>query len=422
VHPADKEFFSHHCELCNTEEKSYEIEFRIVRKDGTVAWVSHACRPVQGKGGLRLGRRVSNREITDRKRIETILQESEERYRTVVNAITENLSVIDSEGKFLFANHQATRNISRGSFSDITGRNIWEFVPPDIADQIIENYRRVITSGQPFECEVRVILGGKERWFYNHLIPFTFQPGEQRCVLSVSFDITDQKRTEEALDLARKKLHVLHEMTVNEITEAIFAQKGYLELAKRLNKDSNLVLYLDRQTQNIEKISAILSFCSNYQDLGASPPRWHDLHQTFLLALSHLPMPALTRHIDLDGLEIYADPFLEKVLVVLVENVLFYAPTATMLSLTHRETGEELVVTIEDDGPGIPTEEKEKIFERGFGKNTGLGLFLSREILSITGITIRETGELGKGARFEVMVPEGMWRDSKRLPAALPVG
>jgi len=66
----------------------------------------------------------------------------------------------------------------------------------------------------------------------------------------------------------------------------------------------------------------------------------------------------------------------------------------------------------EDDGDGVASGEKEKIFERGFGKNTGLGLFLSREILSITGIMIRETGVPGKGARFEMTVHEGSLRQT----------
>ena len=64
----------------------------------------------------------------------------------------------------------------------------------------------------------------------------------------------------------------------------------------------------------------------------------------------------------------------------------------------------------EDDGVGISDENKEKIFDRGFGKNTGLGLFLSREILSLTGITIHETGEPGKGVRFEIKLPNGAYR------------
>jgi signal transduction histidine kinase len=70
------------------------------------------------------------------------------------------------------------------------------------------------------------------------------------------------------------------------------------------------------------------------------------------------------------------------------------------------------VITYEDDGAGIPAQDKENIFRRGFGKHTGLGLFLSREILAITGITIRENGEPGKGVRFEILVPRDMYRVS----------
>jgi signal transduction histidine kinase len=64
----------------------------------------------------------------------------------------------------------------------------------------------------------------------------------------------------------------------------------------------------------------------------------------------------------------------------------------------------------EDDGIGVQETDKDRIFEKGFGKNTGLGLFLSREILSITGLAMRETGISGKGARFEILVPNGKYR------------
>ena len=77
--------------------------------------------------------------------------------------------------------------------------------------------------------------------------------------------------------------------------------------------------------------------------------------------------------------------------------------------LSHR-SGKDLVVIWEDNGIGIAADEKERIFERGFGKNTGLGMFLVREILSLTGITIMETGVPGAGVRFEIMIPCGMWR------------
>ena len=62
-----------------------------------------------------------------------------------------------------------------------------------------------------------------------------------------------------------------------------------------------------------------------------------------------------------------------------------------------------MVITFSDDGVGIPDDQKEKVFLQGFGKHTGLGMYLARAILSITGITIKETGECGKGARFEMV-------------------
>jgi signal transduction histidine kinase len=70
-------------------------------------------------------------------------------------------------------------------------------------------------------------------------------------------------------------------------------------------------------------------------------------------------------------------------------------------------------IVCKDGGEGIFGEARKHLFERGFGENTGLGLYLVREILSITGIAIRETGEPGKGARFEIFVPEGTYRFMK---------
>jgi signal transduction histidine kinase len=87
-----------------------------------------------------------------------------------------------------------------------------------------------------------------------------------------------------------------------------------------------------------------------------------------------------------------------------------YGGKITTIRFSVQESADDHIIVCEDDGDGVPADEKEKIFKRGFGKNTGLGLFISREILDITGISIRETGEPGKGARFEMMVPKGAYR------------
>jgi signal transduction histidine kinase len=82
----------------------------------------------------------------------------------------------------------------------------------------------------------------------------------------------------------------------------------------------------------------------------------------------------------------------------------------TRIAFSEQETPEGLVISYIDDGIGIPAEDKARLFRKGFGKNTGLGLFLSREILSITGLAIRETGVPGKGVRFEIIAPKGNYR------------
>ena len=106
----------------------------------------------------------------------------------------------------------------------------------------------------------------------------------------------------------------------------------------------------------------------------------------------------------------YADPMLEKVFSNLVENSVVHGETVKKITISTMVDGSDMVVVYEDDGCGIPDGEKERIFDRGHGKNSGYGLYLSKEILSITGIDILENGRPGEGTRFEIRVPQGVYR------------
>ena len=120
--------------------------------------------------------------------------------------------------------------------------------------------------------------------------------------------------------------------------------------------------------------------------------------------------PNISLHQTLDHIEIYADPILEKVFYNFLDNSVMHGKKVTTITVSSREVPEGLVISWEDDGIGIPAEEKEKIFTRFFGKHTGLGLFLAHEICSVTGITLSGTGEAGKGALFEMLVPKTAYR------------
>jgi signal transduction histidine kinase len=113
--------------------------------------------------------------------------------------------------------------------------------------------------------------------------------------------------------------------------------------------------------------------------------------------------------------EVYADPLITKVIYNLIDNALRHGRHVTWIGFSYQRLGKGLVIICEDNGVAISYEDKRHLFIRGFSKNFGLGLFLIREILAITGTTIVETGELGKGARFKLTWPVGQYRI---LPAA----
>nr|WP_280897447.1 HAMP domain-containing sensor histidine kinase [Methanolinea mesophila] len=115
--------------------------------------------------------------------------------------------------------------------------------------------------------------------------------------------------------------------------------------------------------------------------------------------------------IDVAGVEILADPALPKVFENLLDNTLRHGgKKVSGVRVTCEVCEDELLVTWEDDGVGVPEDEKERIFDRGYGKNTGLGLFLAQEVLGVTGIGINEKGIPGDGARFVIRVPRGGYR------------
>jgi signal transduction histidine kinase len=160
----------------------------------------------------------------------------------------------------------------------------------------------------------------------------------------------------------------------------------------------------------VETIGRQIAFTREYEDLGVSTPVWQRLSVIVRSAASQLPANTITFEIPINHLELYADPLLIKVFYNLFDNSRQHGGVVTHICISHHPAGTGLIITVADDGIGISPEVKQHLFERGYGKHNGLGLFLSREILSNTGITIEETGKSGKGARFEIFVPKGAYR------------
>jgi signal transduction histidine kinase len=223
-------------------------------------------------------------------------------------------------------------------------------------------------------------------------------------------EIRERKRFESAIQLANRKLNTLSSITRHDILNQITAIVMYLSLAEEVVTDPVTREHLQKIEQVTQLIQRQIRFTRDYQNIGSSTPQWLNVAVTEKEAITDLDLGGVTIEAVLGGLEIYTDFLLEKVFFNLVDNSLRHGEKVTRIRFYYRETPDGLTIVIEDDGIGIPLNAKERIFKREYYRNTGYGLFLASEILSITGLVIKETGEPGKGARFEIHVPPGSFR------------
>lgn len=256
------------------------------------------------------------------------------------------------------------------------------------------------------DFEVSFACGnGTTRW----MLVTAVDCGEQEIICTV-VDITGQKKAQDALSVANRKLNLLNRITRHDILNQLTTLIGYIQISKQQISDPEIKNYLEKQEQAADAIRHQILFTRDYQNIGVHSPQWHNIGETISLSTAALDLVTVRVTSDLPPVEIYADPLLEKVFYNLMENSLRHGEHVHNITISSLEGSEGLDIIIEDDGNGIPDEQKEKIFIREYYKNTGLGLFLSREILAITDLSIRETGTFTKGARFEIHAPPGTYR------------
>ncbi|MFA4824579.1 MAG: ATP-binding protein [Methanoregula sp.] len=223
-------------------------------------------------------------------------------------------------------------------------------------------------------------------------------------------EIQERKQFESAIQLANRKLNTLSSITRHDILNQITAIVMYLSLAEEEVTDPITLEHLRKIDQVTQLIQKQIRFTRDYQNIGSSSPQWQNVAGTVKDAITDLDLGGITIETALNGLEIYTDFLLEKVFYNLIENSLRHGEKVTVIRFSFKETPEGITIYCEDDGVGIPINAKDRIFKREYYRNTGYGLFLAGEILSITGLTIKETGEPGKGARFEIYIPRNEYR------------
>jgi two-component system cell cycle sensor histidine kinase/response regulator CckA len=384
-------------------------EWHHRRKDGSLMTTVAYSHDLVFKGST--ARVAVMTDISDIRRAEEALRDSEALFRAVINNANDAIFLNElspGPGNFILVNDLATRWLGY-THEELLHMSLADVVPGRCLEKLLPYLtKKILKDGHVIFESVQARKDGTEFPVEVNAIVFPFR--ERRVLLSVIRDITERKKTDEALQLARKKLNLLNVITFQDIQSALFSLSSYLELMKTGICDKIHLAYLEKSRNILTKTASMMNFVKDYQNMGITPPRWQNVSQVFLFAISHLPPLTTERIIAVDGLEMYADPLLETAFLNLVGSMQKHGTGATRLALRYEEPGDYLVLILEQNGAGVPPEEKEHFFDRGYEDGHGHGLLLAREVLSITGITINETGTEGKGIRFEMLVPKGEYR------------
>jgi len=394
----------------------------MLRKHRVVKGIEQKCRVKSGEvrtcsfssAIIRMGRNSqilsSIEDITERKSTETALKESEEKYRSLVETTPDIIWETDPQGVIRYVSPQV-RAVMGYAPGEITGRRLIDLVPEKHRPRMKEELGRLSSGRELLPFEVPAIHRDGHTLVLEIRPAQTGSGGMQGGFRGMAVDITERRRDEDALRQANRKLNLLSGITRHDIMNKLMALDGYVALLRNRIPDPSDNQYFSRITTASSQIANLIQFTGEYQKVGVHAPAWQDI-RSLADAAGRDTMPGrVTLENDLPaGTEVFADPLIAKVFFNLIDNALRHGGRITTIRFSCEERDGDRVIVCADDGDGIPAQDKERIFERGFGKNTGFGLALSREILDITGITIAETGKEGSGARFEITIPKDQYR------------
>ncbi len=351
-------------------------------------------------------RKEENRKLSE---AAEALLESSEKYRTLIENSQDAVFIVQN-WKVVFVSTSVTR-ILGFTPSEMQNRPFMDFIVPEERARIDE------------QTKVLKIQKGSVELERLRLLHRT-SPNEALATLSISLidyqgrpaymgtmhDQTAKESAELALAEANRKLQLMTGITRHDILNQLMVLRGNLELAKNTKNPGSAKAFESRAMEAADNIESMIAFTKDYQDIGMNAPAWQDLPGLVKRSTQRMNSAGLELQVQLPNMEILADPLIVKVFQNLIDNALRHGQRAKQMRFSATAVDGSLMIVVQDDGDGIIAGDKDRIFERGFGKNTGMGLFFSREVLSITNMTIDEQGVPGQGARFVIMVPSGKWR------------
>ena len=413
-----------------TGKPAQGFDWELIRKDGTKRFVEASVSLVRDAQGKPAGFRGVVRDITERKRAEEKLRRSEEKYRTILENITDGYYEIDLAGNFTFFNDSMCK-IGGYTRDEMMGMNNRQYMDKNTAKRVYQTFTKVYTTGKPsrgFDWEF-TRKDGTKRIVEGSISLIRDAQGKPAGFRGVVRDITERKQMEaERAEMERRSQlasrlstvgkmasGILHEVN-NPLTSIIgFSQLlAQQDLPEDTRKYATIIKNQGQRAANI--VSRIVDFARYekpervYTDINKLIKNTLEL-QVYEMEASNIKV---TTQLDPDLPRTTADPGqLQQVFLNIILNAM------TEMQSVHGK-GKFLVkteaidhtirISFEDDGPGIAKQNLERIFEPFFttkevGTATGLGLSICHEIIANHNGQLYARSTLGKGATFTIELP-----------------
>ena len=285
--------------------------------------------------------------------------------------------------------------------TDVVHKDDVEMAEADINRSLTEN------KHDPVEFRVRGIKGYMR---VEAVASYHYEKGIIVGIVLLLRDISGKYETMMELVEQNKKLDLILGLTRHDLLNNVAAAETYLKTLDAALEEKHKRRYVEKALDNLESMRSQLQLIKQYQDLGMFERQWIDVGEAIDLAASQVDLGTVVFEQDLSGLMIKVDHMLDKVFFNILSNSVKHGDHVTHISALYQTGRNGITIVIEDDGIGIPSREKRSIFEYGYKERRGHGLNFVQELLSRSGMSIREIGTPGLGSKFEIFVPEGLYK------------
>lgn len=444
-------------QLLAEKVSSFQMEKRYIRKNGEVVCVHLTCVPLWLETTDPRFHIAMVEDITERKRGEEALQESEERFRLVTEAIPQQVWTAQPDGSLDFVNQRVIEYFGC-SFEQIIGQGWQEHLHPDDLPVCLMRWADARESNKPYEIEFRLRRGRDQtyRWHLGRALPIVNQENQVVKWFGTNTDITDFKQLEVQAQQSQKMeaIGTLAGGIAHDFNNILMGVVGYTELAKqkaggneavKRNLDEVLVagqrakelvqqiLLFSRQTeqerQPLDLQVLVKEVC---KFLRATLPATIDIRQNFTAVPTIILGDSIQLHQVVMNLCANAEHAMRGSggLLELKLELVSGEPDglATPLDLKR---GSSVRLTVRDTGSGITPEVAQRIFDpfyttKRVGEGTGMGLAVVHGIVTNHGGVIKVESEPGQGTTFSIDFPEMEARsiqgDDQPMPQEILMG